>query len=389
MSLPRTGEAPKARLVGLDLLRFLAVALVLGRHMEPAPADWPAPLRIPLETWRQGGWVGVDLFFVLSGFLVSGLLFSDYKARGQLGVGRFYIRRAWKIYPPFLVLIAATVVLTVAAGRRVDLTRLLAELLLIQSYVTGMWNHTWSLAVEEHFYILLPLVLAGLLKWGEKARAPGGPILIAAALVAVGVLAARLVNWHVRPSYSHLTHLFASHLRLDALFFGVAISYAFHFHRDEFVRRLTPHRRFLVVFGAVLLAPAFAFPLEDTPFVYTVGLTVFYVGSGMMLVGVLLSRVSERAGLRFLALLGAYSYSIYLWHMPVQVWGTRLLDLGGVGPEWFALRAAGYLCGSIALGMLMAKVVEVPALRLRNRWFPAGDQRALERQGGHAGRKDA
>ena len=116
---------------------------------------------------------------------------------------------------------------------------------------------------------------------------------------------------------------------------------------------------------------------------------MFYVGSGMMLVGVLLSRVSDWAGLRFLALLGAYSYSIYLWHMPVRVWGTRLLDLGGVDQDWFALRAVGYLCGSITLGLVMAKVVEVPALRLRNRLFPAGDQRALERSGGLAGHRNA
>lgn len=53
--------------------------------------------------------MGVDLFFVLSGFLVSGLLFTEYRSRGHLGVGRFYIRRGWKIYPPFIALIAATV----------------------------------------------------------------------------------------------------------------------------------------------------------------------------------------------------------------------------------------------------------------------------------------
>lgn len=372
-------EGGRARLAGLDLLRFLAVVLVLGRHMEAAPATWPAPLRMPLDIWRQGGWVGVDLFFVLSGFLVSGLLFSDYRARGVLGIGRFYMRRAWKIYPPFFVLIAVTAVLTLAWGRRIEPGRLLAEVFFVQSYLAGMWNHTWSLAVEEHFYILLPLALTVLLRWGQSTRSPGRPILLAAALVALGALAGRVVNWHLRPSYAHLTHLFPSHLRLDSLFFGVAIAYAYHFHPAGFCRRLTPLRHFLIGCGFALLVPAFAFRLEDTPFVYTYGLTCFYVGSGMLLVGVLLSQVPAGRIVRTLAVLGGYSYSIYLWHMPVGAWGGRLMELGGAGGDHlFVARMAVYLLGSLALGVLMAKLVEVPALRLRNRWFPAGEQRALD-----------
>lgn len=374
----RERESGRSRLVGLDLLRLLAVVLVLGRHMEAAPGSWPAPLRVPLDVWRQGGWVGVDLFFVLSGFLVSGLLFSDYKARGMLGIGRFYMRRAWKIYPPFAVLIAVTVAITLAWGRPVEPARLLAEVLFVQSYVAGLWNHTWSLAVEEHFYILLPLVLTVLLKWGRQTRTPARPILLATTLVALGALAGRIMNWYVRPSYAHLTHLFPSHLRLDALFFGVAISYAYHFHTAEFVRRLAPHRRLLIGGGAALLVPAFAFRLENTPFVYTYGLTCFYVGSGMLLVGVLLSSVPSGRAVRTLAMLGGYSYSIYLWHMPVGVWGGRLLNLAGAGGDrLFAPRAVVYLFVSVALGVLMAKLVEVPALRLRNAWFPAGEQRAV------------
>ena len=97
-------------------------------------------------------------------------------------------------------------------------------------------------------------------------------------------LAGRLVNWYVRPSYGNLTHLFASHLRLDSLFFGVAISYAYHFHSSRFHRVFTPRRWFLIFGGALLLTPAFAFRLETTPFIYTIGLTIFCVGSGMMLV---------------------------------------------------------------------------------------------------------
>jgi peptidoglycan/LPS O-acetylase OafA/YrhL len=89
----------------LDILRAIAVLLVLGRH-EHANA-----------LWRRCGWVGVDLFFVLSGFLISGLLFSEYKKRGRLDLPRFYIRRGLKIYPSFYVLILATFLVSMHFGR--------------------------------------------------------------------------------------------------------------------------------------------------------------------------------------------------------------------------------------------------------------------------------
>ena len=339
--------------------------------MPANPESWPAAAKILLLTWRQGGWVGVDLFFVLSGFLVSGLLFTEHKSRGRLGVGRFYVRRGWRIYAPFIVLIGASVLMRWRDGRPVSLRSVGSELFFLQSYVPGLWNHTWSLAVEEHFYLLLPMTLALMLRWNKDSPKPLRPILSLAAGVAVFALASRLVNWHMRPSYGHLTHLFASHLRLDSLFFGVVISYAYHFHSSRFERLFTQRRRFLILGGALLLTPAFAFPLETTPFIYTIGLTIFYVGSGMMLVGTLLSQIPHGRVVAVLATLGAYSYSIYLWHMFVIV---RLIPLveGAFDVELDSgTRLAMYFVGSFGLGIAMAKAVEVPALRIRDRWFPS------------------
>lgn len=361
----------KARLLGLDILRLLAVVLVMGRHMPSPPESWPAVARLPLLTWIQGGWVGVDLFFVLSGFLVSGLLFAEYKSRGKLEVSRFYMRRAWKIYPPFFTLIVATIALQMLCGHPIPLSSLASECFFLQSYVPSLWNHTWSLAVEEHFYVLLPLVLALILRWNRDSPTPMRPVLTVAAVVAVASLALRVLNWYMRPLYHHLTHHFASHLRLDSMLFGVAISYAYHFHRDTFAWRFTLWRRTLFVGGGMLLAPAFVLRLESTPSIYTVGLSAFYFGSGMMLVGVLLSQLPLRRSVALLAALGAYSYSIYLWHMPILVWGVPLVErVLGVQLEFGAVVAV-YFGGSFCLGIVMAKLVEVPALRLRDRWFPS------------------
>src|SRR5262245_40410993 len=97
---PVTDLAPPrpARNLAPDLLRALAVLLVLGHHLWPAPADGSVPGRVLFDLWHRGGWVGVDLFFVLSGFLVSGLLFAEYARSGRISPWRFYVRRGFKIY---------------------------------------------------------------------------------------------------------------------------------------------------------------------------------------------------------------------------------------------------------------------------------------------------
>jgi len=155
------------------------------------------------------------------------------------------------------------------------------------------------------------------------------------------------------------------------LFFGVAISYAYHFHSSRFAGVFTPRRRFLIAGGALLLTPAFIFPLETSPFIYTIGFTVFSVGSGMMLVGILLSQIPDGQPVGTLATLGKYSYSIYLWHMFVLVWGLALIE-GALDAELSAgTRLALFFAGSFGLGIAMAKVVEVPVLRVRDRWFPS------------------
>lgn len=370
----------KPRLAGLDVLRLVAILLVLGYHMSSPPETWSRGFRNCLVAWQRGGWVGVDLFFVLSGFLVSGLLFAEYKLRGHLSVGRFFTRRGWKIYPPFIALIAVTVIVYLVRGIPIGKLRLASELLFFQSYLPGLWSHTWSLAVEEHFYLLLPMVLVLVLRWNKGSRTPLKPVLFLAAGVGGSELTLRVLNWHYRPAYTHLTHHFASHLRLDSLFFGVAISYAYHFHTGRFVESLSPWRRWLIVGGTVLLTPAFIFQIETTPLMFTLGLTLFSLASGMLLVGVLLCNLPRSRFVVLMATIGAYSYSIYLWHMAVHWWGVSLVQRAWGTPLGFGAGAAVYLIGSLALGVVMAKAVEVPALRLRDQWFPPRARGPIEDQ---------
>ena len=136
-------SATRTRLKQLDVLRAVAVLLVLCSQVHSF--DW----------LQRCGWIGVDLFFVLSGFLVSGLLYSEYKKYGSLSPKRFLVRRGLKIYPAFYTFVIGSVILMLLTRMKIPLDLLLAEILFVQNYYGALWGHTWSLCIEEHFYLLL------------------------------------------------------------------------------------------------------------------------------------------------------------------------------------------------------------------------------------------
>ena len=174
------------------------------------------------------------------------------------------------------------------------------------------WSHTWSLAVEEHFYLALPLLLLLLVRFARLGWIPA--ITLA---VAVGCLGMRLMNWN-KP-YSWYTQLMPTHLRMDSLLFGVLLAYAYHLKPSTlaFVPRF---RLLLLIGGLALIAPMFCVRLES-PFVYTFGYTLNYLGYGCILIACVdadtgsLGRMLTGRPARWLATIGFFSYSIYLWHL--------------------------------------------------------------------------
>lgn len=366
--------ARPGRDLSLDVLRGVAILLVLGRHMPPQPVD-DSVLGKLLELWQRGGWVGVDLFFVLSGFLISGLLFSEFQRHGRIDFKRFFIRRGMKIYPAFYLLITVTVAQGLWAAGYVPLNLLLSEVFYLQNYLEPMWNHTWSLATEEHFYILLPATLLGIIATGRKRKSehPLAAFPWLVALASVACLAMRLVN-ATRP-WDPDTHLAPTHLRIDSLLFGCLISYGYHFFPRQFDSFRQRWRLPLGILGMGLLLPAFLWPIE-TRFIHTFGLTLFYLGSGMLLVS-LLGSIPNNAFARPLAAVGRTSYSIYLWHLPALIWMVPLIEiaLGFALPPRAAL--VTYLCGACLTGAVMARIVEFPVLAARDRWFPSRSNLAV------------
>jgi peptidoglycan/LPS O-acetylase OafA/YrhL len=183
--------------------------------------------------------------------------------------------------------------------------------------------------------------------------------------VAVACLAMRIA---IRDQpYTDMTHIFPTHLRIDGLLFGVLLSYGWHFGRlEEWTLR---HRRALIVVGLLAVAPAFMFVRTETPWIWSYGLTLFYLGSGALLLGVLACDIPSTRLTRALATIGTYSYSIYLWHV------VMLVLVGTVLQSW-PVYTVVYVALSIGVGMAMAKSVEVPSLAVRDRYFPRVRRRA-------------
>jgi peptidoglycan/LPS O-acetylase OafA/YrhL len=352
----------RARIFELDVLRGFAIFLVMGVHVPAYPI------------WSTFGGFGVDLFFVLSGFLISNLLFNEYRATGDIRLKRFFFRRAMKLYPSFWLLLIVTAIYALVEHVHFSPRQWIGEMLLTQNYIGSIWGHTWSLSVEEHFYILLPLALAWMLRRGRGSADPFRAIPVLFGCVAAACLAMRYATAQLHPEFTHQLHYQPSHLRIDSLLFGVFLSYLHNFRPDVLMKLTSAPWRFpITLLSVAALLPALVLPYND-PVVYTVGFTLLYFAFGTMLVVSLYKEKARKEtkpglALRGIARMGFYSYTLYLWHVPLaQVFGWLAPKVGGVNPY---LLHAVYFATCIVAGVTSSKLVELPLLKLRERLSPA------------------
>lgn len=351
-----------ARNEGLDLLRLVAVILVLGRHL--VLPNQPGFL---LSMLNQAGWIGVDLFFVLSGFLISSLLFSEFKATGDINTIRFLVRRAFKIYPPFWVFITTLLIGSLMRGGFPRLRDIAGEFLFLQNYIGALSNHTWSLAVEEHFYIAIALLLSFLLRRNKSE--PFQHFSRICCAIFVFCLLTRVASFHLFPDFNWRLHVYGTHLRIDSLAFGSLIGYLWHFHDLNRLLNCVP-TPVLVFVGCLLLSPSVASRLGESYFLQTFGFTLIYLGSGLLLLASLRFQSIRLPVCKRFATMGAYSYSIYLWHMAVN--STAFACFAPFANPWkYIAYALSYIVGSILFGYIMHRIIEVPSLAIRDRFFPS------------------
>jgi peptidoglycan/LPS O-acetylase OafA/YrhL len=335
----------------LDVLRAMAVFFVMCTH---CPAIQPL---------GKMGWIGVDLFFVLSGFLISGLLFSEFATTKEIDWKRFLIRRAFKIYPPFYFFLALTVLIEwVVFSHLITRRALIAETFFFQNYFSDwrFWGHTWSLAVEEHFYLLLPMCLM-LLIWLRRGDAE--PLKFLPHIVFTTSFVVLLGRTYSASRgfwvYSH------THARVDALASGVAFSWFWHFRHDFLRTNVSRFKWLIIAVIPILISPALFWDYDGF-LISSVGLTAIYIGFTGLLAIVLFLPVPPKfviSALTPVASVGIYSYSIYLWHVPVQRYLTALGFHGDI--KGFLL----FVALSLLIGIGMSRLIETPSIRMRDKLF--------------------
>jgi peptidoglycan/LPS O-acetylase OafA/YrhL len=331
----------------IDGLRAVAVLAVILGH-------FGLPLR--------GGFVGVDVFFVISGFLIGGLLWREYDDTGRIALGRFFLGRIRRLAPAFFLMLAGVgvigwFILLPFEYRELGKSAIAATVYLSNVFFyrqAGYFEtisvekpllHTWSLAVEEQFYLMLPLVILLLVRWRW------GVIGALVALWAGSLVACVLLTPHAPDAA-----FFLFPFRAWELLSGVLLAiWAYETDRD--LRGYAPLSwlGFALIILAILVTPegrAFPGALALVPVIGTV-----------LLLGNRAGRINHLLSHRYVVLIGMMSYSLYLWHWPVFSL-SHYLRAGYA----FVLEPALWLIPVFGLAWVSWRYVETPIRRAI--WVP-------------------
>ncbi|SAK69836.1 acyltransferase family protein [Caballeronia ptereochthonis] len=363
-----------SRSIELDFIRGLAIIAVMGFHFHSYPTGSAiiAGIEYPMKSF---GHEGVNLFFTLSGFLVGGLLLKQYAQEGRIDAGRFIVRRIFKIWPAYYVLILFHVV----AGRHPTNTFLVQNLTHMQNYFGSSIAQTWSLAVEEHFYLFLPLLLIVLARWRTRVNA----ILCVLGSICLVVLIARSVAVYRGDLQGTF---FYTQYRIDSLLFGVMLA-ALYWMKPAVYRAIAERKRVLIamVVGVVLWL---VLGTRNVALDQSIGYTIQAIGFCALIVLTLEYSGSIRSTMVFRAIgwIGVYSYGIYLWHSLALAPGDMLIRKAAAMhlpaiPAWFAIMAAQFAI-AVVVGYVTTRAVEFPFLRIRDALFPAKRKVAVDVAGG-------
>ena len=358
-----------SRLPGLDSLRAVAISWVMLYHLDSYGLPFPAVV--------QHGWMGVDLFFVLSGYLIGWQLLEPYTCGQQPRWGQFMLRRALRVLPAYLTVLALYA--TVPAVRESDG---MAPLWQFLTFATNLfpdyfhnraYAHAWSLCVEEHFYVLLPAAA-----WPLARRPSCRRVVVAAATVLVGGMLLRGWLWQrqVAP-YLHISSGEGSFLlryveaiynptyaRLDGLLAGVLLA-AMKMFRPLWWARLREWGGAVLAAGVAGIAACMSIE-PVSPAGVIVGFPLLAASLACVLLGALSPRTwigrCVVPGARALATL---SFSLYLTHKQVYHWMQN--SFGPLLEQSDLLAFTVYNGAALAVAALLYAVVERPALRLRDR----------------------
>jgi peptidoglycan/LPS O-acetylase OafA/YrhL len=343
----------QGRELSLDVVRGVAILLAMGHHINGVDAGPVA--NFFLSPGVRIGWTGVDLFFVLSGFLIGGLILKEANLTGGFNYKRFLVRRVLRLWPTLYTFLLAMLLFGFPAR---DFFWQIA--LHVQGYVpTKSATHLWSLAVEEQFYLLLALgfpLLAHTFGWRRTL-----PWVLVGVMIICPILRA-LAPW---AGYSHRQIYELTHFRIDTLASGVLLAFV-ALEWPELFQRLLRERALWAATCAAGVVFLWYTP-QGGSLGEVAGYSVSWVASAAMLLLVYKSRLVESGRWPFasVAFLGQISYPLYLWHVAVLRLGQKYLSRV-IGEGHSLLQTLLIYAGAILVAYLVTKLVERPIMRLRD-----------------------
>lgn len=377
-------QRPASQVPALDALRAIAVLLViaahwLGKDYVPSggpPVHWPGIAENP-ALWliwclSYVGWTGVDLFFVLSGFLIGGMLWRELRRRGTIDFPRFFWRRAFRIWPLYFVMLSYYLVLHALGWS--PIRPQWPDWLLVSNYVWGGFPRGWTLSTEEQFYIFVPLLLLALSPLFRDREARRVRLLrffvVFAALELVVLCVRALQVRHalatgIDPAHADYTLVYPFHTHVEGLLAGLCISLLAVTRPRWFDRAGSTAPRWAGVAG--LFAGAVLFVvlrlLDHSLFVFA--------GYGAFFGGCLWFALLDRSWVtrRLMAARAWYpfsrlSYGMYLnhwWALPIaNGWGVMVM-------RTLSDRPAVIFIGSLVIGTMVSAAVAVISFLLVER----------------------
>jgi peptidoglycan/LPS O-acetylase OafA/YrhL len=345
----------------IDGLRAIAVIAVILYHLG--------------VSWIPGGFLGVDLFFVISGYVITRLLLDSIQSSGGLDLRAFYLARMRRLLPPLIFMVATTLIYIGIFAT--DTTKRFIQDLPFS--ITGLMNwwlvfrqqdyfeaiarppllqHTWSLAVEAQFYLIWPLILLLVLKYFGKKKIPGAALFIAA----ISGIALMVVSFELDASSgSAVSHVyFGTDTHSIGLFLGaaLAVSWIPQNFNLEVSQKAQDFIDGIGVFGFIGVLATFLFIDETEPTLYRIAFPLVGLFGVAILISIVhpSSRFAPLLRNRVLLWIGERSYAIYLWHWVVFQLTRPSVDLEGKSWALFALR----ILLVAALADLSLRWVELP-----------------------------
>ncbi|EHT8098297.1 acetyltransferase [Staphylococcus pseudintermedius] len=304
---------------GLDGVRAVAVIAIIIYHLNPQ--------------WLSGGFLGVDTFFVISGYLITSLLLTEYHNTGKIELMSFWLRRVKRLIPAVLFLVMGVIVLSLIF-MPTEIQKVRADSIAAIFYVSNCWyimqnvdyfeqfavqplKHLWSLAIEEQFYLVFPIVLLSLLSFIRRLKSIRIIFLILLVISMIAMMVLYVPNENVARVY------FGTDTRIQTLLMGVLL--ALVWPPFQLKAKVNRQMRTMIdtagVVGLAILFICFKFVSETNSILYYGG---FFLISTVTLL-VIASSVhpsgyfAKFLGNKVFTFIGSRSYSLYLWHYPIIV----------------------------------------------------------------------